>query len=150
MVERGPANGWCTSVLTILVTYLVFICLVVYLFFPTIHCILLFQAISQLPNEADLSCCSLERIPKHIFLISNLSVLNLCQNFMKERPILEEQTIGYIDDLNCFSHLRTLLLADNSLESLPLAIYHITSLTELDVSRNQLKELPAGIGDLQK
>ncbi|XP_062500993.1 PH domain leucine-rich repeat-containing protein phosphatase 2-like isoform X2 [Corticium candelabrum] len=108
------------------------------------------KAIQRLPNEADLTCCSLECIPEHLFSISNLSVLNLCRNFMKERPLLDEQRVGYINDLNRFSNLRTLQLADNNLETFPLTIYYIVSLTDLNVSKNRLKELPAGIGELQR
>ena len=70
---------------------------------------------------------------------------------MRRRSKLEKaETIGWIDDLVKFSHLQSLLLADNNLHALPLCLFDITSLTELNVSKNRLRELPEEIGNLTK
>eukprot|EP00118_Oscarella_pearsei_P011392 m.76250 g.76250 ORF g.76250 m.76250 type:complete len:1352 (+) comp35977_c0_seq2:239-4294(+) len=105
------------------------------------------KAISCLPNVANLSCCSLEQVPEYLFLNRELGSLNLCCNFMKQRPG-EGTSVGWIDDLVKFSHLQSLSLADNDLHVVPACLYQITSLTELNISKNHLKEIPPGIKNL--
>lgn len=45
--------------------------------------------------------------------------------------------IGFLDDLRKFSHLNFLTLSDNELSAFPLSICNISTLRELNLSRNR-------------
>ncbi|XP_071092127.1 PH domain leucine-rich repeat-containing protein phosphatase 2-like [Haliotis cracherodii] len=107
------------------------------------------KATSKLPTKADLSNCHLEFLPETVFINDDLEILILRHNVLRERPIEEDiYTIGWLDDLPRFTHLRSLNLADNGLVNFPQAVCRMRTLTELNVASNKLEEIPSQISDL--
>lgn len=107
------------------------------------------KATSKLPTSADLSNCHLEFLPETIFINDELAMLNLRHNVLRERPIEEDiYTIGWLDDLPRFRHLRSLNIADNDLTQFPLAVSQIQTLVELNVASNKIEEIPLQIANL--
>ena len=121
-------------------------------FFSPIHllCSLSLQLVSKNPAEANLSHCSLEKVPKYLFLNEDLAALNLSHNCMQEsneeshRPL----PLGWINDLSHFSHLRILSLSNNGLTYFPLSLCKISTLTELDLSCNAIQWIPQEVQQL--
>ncbi|XP_013390226.1 uncharacterized protein LOC106158698 [Lingula anatina] len=107
------------------------------------------KATSKLPTSADLSNNHLEFLPENLFINEELTMLNLRHNVLKERPIEDDiYTIGWLDDLPRFRHLRSLNLADNNLGVIPTSIYLIKTLVELNVASNKLEDIPSQISNL--
>lgn len=107
------------------------------------------KATAKLPSKADLSNCHLEFIPETVFINTELEILILRHNALRERPIEEDiYTIGWLDDLPRFTALRSLNLADNQLPSFPLSLCRIRSLVELNLASNKLEDIPAQISEL--
>ena len=113
-------------------------------------CSLSLQLVSKNPAEANLSHCSLERVPKYLFLNEDLAALNLSHNCMQEsceeshRPL----PLGWISDLHHFSQLRVLSLSNNGLTYFPLSICKISTLSELDLSCNAIQWIPQEVQQL--
>uniref|UniRef100_A0A8C5PEW6 protein-serine/threonine phosphatase n=1 Tax=Leptobrachium leishanense TaxID=445787 RepID=A0A8C5PEW6_9ANUR len=101
---------------------------------------------SQRISSVDLSCCSLELLPENLFYSQDLTHLNLKQNVLRVRPSLALE--GNLDDLQRFTKLKSLNLANNNLGELPLAVCSIPTLTELNLSCNALREIPPSVGDM--
>ena len=112
------------------------------------------QLVSKNPIEANLSQCSLEKIPKYLFLNTELVALNLSRNFMKESCELEvtQHSLpqGWISDLHNFPNLRVLSLSDNNLQYFPQSVCGIATLSELDLSCNFIRTLSEDIKSLKK
>ncbi|KAK0051379.1 PH domain leucine-rich repeat-containing protein phosphatase 2 [Biomphalaria pfeifferi] len=107
------------------------------------------KATSKMPDKADLSNCHLEFLPENVFVNTDLKILVLRHNALRERPIEEDiYTIGWLEDLPRFSSLRMLNLADNQLLNFPSALCQMKSLVELNLSSNKLNEVPPEISDL--
>ncbi|XP_074644531.1 PH domain leucine-rich repeat-containing protein phosphatase 2-like [Tubulanus polymorphus] len=107
------------------------------------------KATAKLPTHADLSNCHLEAIPDTVFMNTDLQVLNLRHNVLRERPLDDDAyTIGWIEDITRFQRLNILNLADNDLGHFPKTLCEMKSLTELNLSGNQIDEIPAEIKDL--
>ncbi|CAL1542510.1 unnamed protein product [Lymnaea stagnalis] len=107
------------------------------------------KATAKLPSKADLSNCHLEFIPETVFVNTELEILILRHNALRERPIEEDiYTIGWLDDLPRFTALRSLNLADNQLPSFPVSLCRIRSLVELNLASNKLEDIPAQISEL--
>ncbi|GFR82039.1 PH domain leucine-rich repeat-containing protein phosphatase 1 [Elysia marginata] len=107
------------------------------------------KATAKLPGKADLSNCHLEFLPETVFINTELEILILRHNALRERPIEEDiYTIGWLDDLPRFNCMRSLNLADNQLTSFPLSLTNIRSLVELNLASNKLEEVPAQIAEL--
>ena len=77
-------------------------------------------------------------IPKEVFTLKHLKILDLSRNIISELP-------EYIDKLTSLSELN---LGENKLTSLPESIGHLTNLTELSLVANKLTSLPESIGKL--
>ncbi|KAJ7407595.1 Protein LAP2 [Willisornis vidua] len=101
----------------------------------------------------DYSHCSLEQVPKEIFMFEKtLEELYLDANQIEELPkghvIVYSCFKGmylYIRQLfNCQS-LHKLSLPDNDLTTLPASIANLINLRELDVSKNGIQEFPENI-----
>ncbi|KAH3770493.1 hypothetical protein DPMN_171780 [Dreissena polymorpha] len=108
------------------------------------------KATAKLPTKADLSNCHLEFLPETVFINDGLEILNLRHNRLKARPIEEDiYTIGWLDDLPRFTNLRSLNLADNSLDCFPLAVCKMRTLMELNLASNKIEDVPPTIVDLE-
>ncbi|XP_053401154.1 PH domain leucine-rich repeat-containing protein phosphatase 2-like isoform X2 [Mercenaria mercenaria] len=108
------------------------------------------KATAKLPTKADLSNCHLEFLPETVFINDELEILNLRHNVLKERPIEEDiYTIGWLDDLPRFTHLRSLNLADNDLRCFPMSVCKMRTLTELNLASNKIEDIPPDIVDLE-
>ncbi|XP_012938360.1 uncharacterized protein LOC101860377 [Aplysia californica] len=107
------------------------------------------KATAKLPSKADLSNCNLEFLPETVFINTELQILILRHNALRERPIEEDiYTIGWLDDLPRFTMLRSLNLANNQLSTFPLSLSSIRSLMELNLASNKLEEIPPQIVEL--
>uniref|UniRef100_A0A915BNH5 PPM-type phosphatase domain-containing protein n=1 Tax=Parascaris univalens TaxID=6257 RepID=A0A915BNH5_PARUN len=90
-------------------------------------------------------------LPDRLFSIGverQIISLNLRRNSLVLRPNNEIRTppLGWLDDVHRLSSLRSLNIADNSLQSFPLAVTRLISLTELVLSGNRIAEIPPQIG----
>lgn len=105
------------------------------------------QLVSKNPVEANLSRCSLERVPNYLFLNDDLAALNLSHNCMLESLEDSHKSLpcGWINDLHYFSRLRILSLSDNGLVYFPISVCDIKTLTELDLSCNAIPGIPEEI-----
>ncbi|KGL74476.1 PH domain leucine-rich repeat-containing protein phosphatase 1, partial [Tinamus guttatus] len=103
---------------------------------------------SQRISSVDLSCCSLEHLPANLFYSQDLTHLNLKQNFLRLNP--SPSTNRALSDLQRFTKLKSLNLSNNNLGEFPLAVCSIPTLTELNVSCNALRSVPAVVGDMHK
>ncbi|XP_019862356.1 PREDICTED: PH domain leucine-rich repeat-containing protein phosphatase 2-like, partial [Amphimedon queenslandica] len=111
------------------------------------------KVVTKHPLEADLSRCSLNRLPKYLFLNKNLAALNLSHNFMLE--LVEDSSVayqpeGWINDIYRFSNLKILSLSDNNLVHFPVSVCNIVTLSELDLSCNKIRVIPQDIQKLKK
>lgn len=115
------------------------------------HVLYHLQLVSKNPAEANLSQCSLEKVPKFLFLNEDLAALDLSHNCMQEsyegshKPLPQ----GWINDLHHFSHLRVLSLSNNGLVYFPLSICEISTLAELDLSCNFIQGIPEEVQKLK-
>ena len=111
----------------------------------------LFKVVTKHPLEANLSHCSLNRLPKYLFLNKNLAALNMSHNFMLE--VVEApsttQPKGWINDIFRFSHLRVLSLSNNNLVHFPVSVGNVMTLSELDLSCNKIRVIPDDIQRLK-
>ncbi|NXK72657.1 PHLP1 phosphatase, partial [Amazona guildingii] len=103
---------------------------------------------SQRISSVDLSCCSLEHLPANLFYSQDLTHLNLKQNFLRLNP--SPSTSRALSELQRFTKLRSLNLSNNNLGDFPLAVCSIPTLTELNVSCNALRSVPAVVGEMHK
>ncbi|NXA38145.1 PHLP1 phosphatase, partial [Eudromia elegans] len=103
---------------------------------------------SQRISSVDLSCCSLEQLPANLFYSQDLTHLNLKQNFLRLNP--SPSTNRALSELQRFTKLKSLNLSNNNLGEFPLAVCSIPTLTELNVSCNALRSVPAVVGDMHK
>ena len=120
---------------------------------PSLPPSLCLQVVTKHPLEADLSRCSLNCLPKYLFLNKNLAALNLSHNFMLER--VEDATVspqpeGWINDIYRFANLKILSLSDNNLVHFPVPVCNIVTLSELDLSCNRIRVIPQDIQKLKK
>ncbi|KFQ49314.1 PH domain leucine-rich repeat-containing protein phosphatase 1, partial [Nestor notabilis] len=103
---------------------------------------------SQRISSVDLSCCSLEHLPANLFYSQDLTHLNLKQNFLRLNP--SPSTSRALSELQRFTKLKSLNLSNNNLGDFPLAVCSIPTLTELNVSCNALRSVPAVVGEMHK
>ena len=101
------------------------------------------------PLEANLSRCSLDQIPKYLFLNKYLAALNLSHNYMFEGSKDSPEDIGFINDLHMFNRLRILSLSDNNLSHFPVSVCNIVTISELDLSCNRIAIIPKEIQQLK-
>ncbi|XP_077695051.1 LOW QUALITY PROTEIN: volume-regulated anion channel subunit LRRC8D-like [Eretmochelys imbricata] len=115
------------------------------------------------PQQLELLCCQLERIPPLVWHVTGLQRLGLRSSGIRS---LEEGTgfqhLAQLTGLklrhNCIAtlsastgaagSLEELALSHNELESLPHAFFTLKRLRHLDLSHNLLRLLPAEIGQL--
>lgn len=82
---------------------------------------------------------NLTELPRNLYKLKNLRVLNLCANkFTSLSP-----------DIAKLTQLEELDLSNNKLTALPDSITTLKNLKTLKLNRNELKELPANIGKLK-
>ena len=74
------------------------------------------------------------------------------ENFSHKSSTMAGQirVIGWINDLTYFHHLVSLSLSSNELEQFPTSLCAITTLQELDISRNKIRVLPQEVQRLTK
>ena len=80
----------------------------------------------------------LKEIPKEVFTLHNLQVLNLSRNNIKEIPA----------DISKLKSLQELDLSNNGLTNLPPQIGELMNLTKLKLNRNEITSIPPEIGNL--
>ena len=98
-----------------------------------------------------LNACGLEEIPKYLFLDTTIHTLHLTKNHLIDKSAsLDQSDHLWFTDLRVFINLTQLSLRDNKLESFPISICSLTSLTDLNVSCNRIKEIPPEIGHLER
>ena len=97
------------------------------------------------PLEVNLSRCSLEKVPKYLFLNQELAAVNLSHNRLREMAEDDPEPSGCINDLHRFSSLKVLSLANNALSYFPESLCNILTLRELDLSCNQIRVVPQEI-----
>ena len=97
----------------------------------------------------NLSRCSLEKVPKYLFLNQDLAAINLSHNRLREMAEDDPEPSGSINDLHQFSQLRVLSLANNALSYFPKSLCSIPTLRELDLSCNQIRVIPQEIQRLK-
>ncbi|XP_033896202.3 PH domain leucine-rich repeat-containing protein phosphatase 2-like [Acipenser ruthenus] len=100
------------------------------------------KVVSQTVSVVDLSCYSLEEVPECLFYSQDITHLNLRNNFMKP------DRTGGLHSLNRFSQIKSLNLSHNRLGSFPESLCEILTLTELNLSCNGIRSLPAQIENL--
>lgn len=91
-------------------------------------------------------------MPKYLFLNRDLGALNLSHNYLLESMeggVLSPKPEGWINDLIKFKQLRILSLSDNNLTKFPTSVCSIVTLSELDLSCNQIKAVPEEIRGLR-
>ncbi|XP_078605300.1 uncharacterized protein LOC144878523 [Branchiostoma floridae x Branchiostoma japonicum] len=89
-------------------------------------------------REVDLSNCSIQDLPEHIFYFPKLTTLDVSNNRLSGLPskLVRLQSLQVLNVSNC------------SLTILPDSIGEFPSLTRLDISTNNLKVLPNSISHL--
>ncbi|MBD3214271.1 MAG: hypothetical protein GF311_16795 [Candidatus Lokiarchaeota archaeon] len=99
---------------------------------------LLINKYNDQEKELHLSELGLNRIPKFIFEIDDIKILDLESNSLE----------SISDSIESLIHLQTLNLDYNNLKSLPESIGNLKSLKILSAINNKLEELPYTIGNL--
>ena len=98
-----------------------------------------------------LNACGLEEIPKYLFLDTSIHTLHLTKNYLIDKSAsLDQSGHAWLTDLKAFTNLTQLSLRDNKLESFPISICSLKSLTDLNISSNRIKEIPPEIGHLER
>ena len=120
--------------------------------------------------QLDLHSNNLSRLPREIWRLSNLVLLNVSSNLLEKFPepdrkitrdlstslmelLLADNRLSSGDLFSTLSHLRilrTLNIAYNDLEDVPSSIGLLNQLESLNVSGNLLTSLPDEIGMLKK
>ena len=83
--------------------------------------------------------CNLTKIPKEVWLLTNLEWLDLYLNNLQELP----------KDIGRLENLEWLDLSNNNLQTVPKEIGQLQNLEWLDLSNNNLQTVPKEIGQLQ-
>ncbi|GCC35169.1 PH domain leucine-rich repeat-containing protein phosphatase 1-like [Chiloscyllium punctatum] len=104
------------------------------------------KIVSQRIGSVDLSCCSLENLPRNLFYSQDLTHLNLKQNFLKQN--LGPGANGGLNDLQRFMKLKSLNLSNNHMGEFPLAICDIPTLSEVNLSCNALQFIPSAVSNM--
>lgn len=98
-----------------------------------------------------LNACGLDEIPKYLFLDTTIHTLHLTKNYLIDKSAsLDQSDHLWLANLKVFAYLTSLSLRDNKLESFPISVCSLTSLTDLNVSSNKIKEIPPEIGQLER
>ena len=98
-----------------------------------------------------LNACGLEEIPQYLLLDPTIHTLHLTKNYLVDKSAsLEPSDHNWLGNIQIFTYLTSLSLRDNKLESFPIAVCYLKSLTELNLSCNSIKEVPSDIGHLQR
>lgn len=63
---------------------------------------------------------------------------------------IQNPLLGWLDDVERLHSLRTLNIADNSLQQFPHTVTRLSNLTELILSGNRISYIPAQIAELIK
>jgi hypothetical protein len=90
-------------------------------------------------QELDLSRKGLTELPKEIYKLKNLKILNLHSNQIRKIP----------DEIAELTNLTGLGFCDNQISEIPDAITELKNLTNLDLSNNKISEIPEAITKLQ-
>ena len=102
----------------------------------------------------DLSSCGLHRLPIEVFYFPNLEVLSANKNKLEGLPLGDSTERGLPEIPWKYSllrsgwlclKLRSLLLKENQLKSIPECVFQLPCLKTLDVSHNKLTELPSNM-----
>ncbi len=80
----------------------------------------------------------LKVIPKEVFILKNLEILDLSKNKLEELP----------EDLEKLEKLRELSVSNNNLTTLPIQIGKLTNLKKIIAYQNNIALLPTTIGNL--
>ena len=98
-----------------------------------------------------LNACGLQEIPKYLFLDTAIHTLHLTKNYLIDKSAsLDQSDHSWLTELKVFTNLTQLSLRDNKLESFPISVCSLVSLTDLNVSSNRIKEIPPEIGHLER
>lgn len=87
-------------------------------------------------TRIDFSHNNLTSLPLEIFSLVSLKYLNVAQNKLTSLPQPSDT-----DNTYCCPVLEEIFLQDNRLATIPAEIFHLPSLTILDISNNKLQEL---------
>ncbi|VDO72966.1 unnamed protein product [Onchocerca flexuosa] len=103
----------------------------------------------------DLSDQRLLLLPDKLFSVGvnrQIVTLNLRRNSLQFRPSnqIQNTLLGWLDDIERLRSLRSLNIADNSLYHFPIAVTHLSNLTELILSGNRISYIPKQIAELIK
>jgi len=114
-------------------------------------------------SVVDFSGLGLEKLPKSIGKLSQLTMLYVNENQLTNLPegigalsqltgldVSKNQLISLPESIGALSQLVELDVSSNQLTSLPENIGALSQLTELNVSKNQLTSLPESIGALSQ
>ena len=88
-------------------------------------------------THIDLSHTMVDCLPRELFNLSNISNLNASNNILANLSSLFEQFLGLR-----FAYLNDFNLSRNNLSSLPIELFRLPALRNLDVSYNPLHHLP--------
>ncbi|XP_027338892.1 plant intracellular Ras-group-related LRR protein 6-like [Abrus precatorius] len=108
----------------------------------------------------DLSCLSLDSLPKPSFDLATICMLNLSNNNLQEIPesltarllnlevldVCSNQLRSLPNSIGCLSKLKVLNVSGNFIEFLPKTIENCRALEELNANFNKLSKLPDTIG----
>jgi Leucine-rich repeat (LRR) protein len=113
-------------------------------------------------EELEMTKCKLSKIPKSIFLVTNIKRLHLYHNLMPDIPPRLCVHLTNLTELNMSSNrissippeiknltrLAELLQNQNNISCIPAVIGYLTNLTTLNLQWNLLFEIPPSIGNL--
>ncbi|VDK70361.1 unnamed protein product [Onchocerca ochengi] len=110
---------------------------------------------TQMAPVCDLSDQRLLLLPDELFsvgVIRQIVTLNLRRNSLQFRSSnqIQNPLLGWLDDIGRLRSLRSLNIADNSLYHFPIAVTHLSNLTELILSGNRISYIPKQIAELIK
>ena len=88
-------------------------------------------------THIDLSYTRVDCLPRELFNLSYISNLNVSNNTLTNLSKIFEQFLG-----SRFAYLNDLNLSNNNLSSLPIELFRLPALKNLDVSNNPLDGLP--------
>ena len=97
------------------------------------------QSDSDYVTHIDLSYTRVDCLPRELFNLSYISNLNISNNMLTNLSKIFEQFLG-----SRFAYLNDLNLSNNNLSSLPIELFRLPTLKNLDVSNNPLDGLPEG------
>ena len=88
---------------------------------------------------------NLSEIPSGIHALINLEYLDISRNPLRLKDDLDDYSC-IPREISSLKKLHTLLMAEDTLKHIPVAIWDIASLQSLDLSRNKVSFIPGEIG----